>query len=135
MYTLVAMFNGLAPGIVEGVQVGESGPENPVSLSLSQGGTFEVRVSDGSGTPIAHARIELMDAGRRNVTRLYENLALMSGRPVETDDQGILKVEHVVPGVYFARVAPPLVGESEQVTVSEGQFTLVQIYGLEPGGS
>lgn len=131
-YTLVALFSGLAPGFVDGVRVEESEPENPVALSLSPGGSVEVRVSDTSGTPIAYARIELIDSGGRDVTRLYETLVLMSGRSAETNDQGALKLEHVVPGVYFVRVAPPLAGEPGQATVSEGQLTLTQIYGLEP---
>jgi len=132
-YTILGLLPGYAPVIVDAVQVGRDTSPAAVPLVFSPGGAIEMQVLDIQGRPIGAMRPVVHDGAGRDVTRIYENLAMMSQVATATDEQGRLRLPAMRPGQYAIGLVGNVDANAVQVTVVEGHTSSVVITTVRKG--
>ncbi|MCP5069278.1 MAG: hypothetical protein GY946_22160 [bacterium] len=136
-YTL----QGVQPGsyVVRFQAKGYAPDEKPVELSeagatadgtLTRGGILRVVVRDDSGRGVAGARVSLLDAAGRPVTKTFSLANLSDGDNSKTDEQGMAQLPDLASGTYqvnATRSGYVAAGDAEKAVVAPGATTTIEL--------
>jgi len=123
-YTLVGLFPGLAPAILENVVVSGGDSAGPVPLKLTRGGTLDIQILGNGGEPQSEERATIVDDQGRDFTFVSGEFLDGYG-PELTDENGRSRLRGVRPGKYMVGIWGNEKVKPQSVVVTEGVITTV----------
>lgn len=129
IWSLVALYPGLAPGIKDNIEISQETAPSPSSVQLPPGGVLMIEILSRDGNPQGDIRPTILENGARNVSWVYENLGVISGHSVATGSDGRLTIQGIRAGEYSISATDSSNHKtgSELIQIQEGKESRVML--------
>ena len=126
-YMVVGMMAGLAPAILEEVEVPRNEPAAPLVLRFASGGSLDVEIHSPKGEPVPYTRPRIIDAEGRDVTLIYMMQAAATAGGGACDSEGRAHLDRILPGEYLIQASAGGKADERKVTITAGQTATVKL--------